>query len=85
MDYEIYFLIFTSTNGTVVRPSETNWETLKYHFFNSARGTKKTKNSLKRGEDFVFRRRDIDFWNPRQILHKKQSKQPGVFEYIFQK
>ena len=82
LDREICFLIFTSTNGTVARPSETNWETLKYHFFNLAKGTKK---SQKGGEDFVFRRRDIDFWNPRQILHKKQSTRPGVFEYIFQK
>ena len=39
MDCEIYFLIFTCTNGTVARPSETNWETLKEHFFNSACGT----------------------------------------------
>ena len=46
---------------------------------------KKTKNSQKEGKDFVFRRRDIDFWNPRRILHKKQSTRPGVFEYIFQK
>ena len=67
------FLPLPDTNGTVLGPSETNSENLKDLFCSSARGAQETKNSQRVGEDFIFRSRDINFLNPRLILHEKQS------------
>ena len=60
------FLVFHETIRIRIR------EIWKSIFAVQPGALKKTKNSQKLGEDLIFRRRDIDFWNPRPILYRKQ-------------
>ena len=64
---------FPGIIGRASDPSQLNFATLIDYFCNSASCAKKTKNSQKVGEAFIFSDRNINFWNLRVILHKKHS------------